>query len=733
MLKATLAQIRMTMRLTMRDPSVLFFGYAFPLIFFFVFALAFGAERGGAITQVVASVVVIGILGNGLFGGGIRMVMDREANILRRFKVAPITALPILISSLVVSLVTYLPSVALIFAIAHFYYRMPVPKEWPSLAVFIVLAIIAFRAFGVIVASVANSMQESQIIIQLMYFPMMFLSGSTFPLTFFPNWLQIVSQFIPSTHLFTGVQGILLRAESLSQNWTPILAMLITSVLGTFIALKLFRWEKDEKLKPVAKLWVLAVLAPFFLIGGYQAYSKDHLVRNKQIERELRRSRTVLLRDARVFTGDGRVLEQASVLIEKGKIARIIEGPAPDAKSLNADAWECAGKTVLPGLIDAHIHAGAPGGYFEDPREYQRPGREKRALAAYLYSGVVAVRSTGDWLDAALDLKRVSREGAYLGAEYVTTGPLFTAAGGHPTQMLHYFPPNMKDLATAQFVRLPKSGEEGRAMVRDLKQRGVDAIKIVFDEGSPGMAMKRFEVAIAKAVAEEARAQKLPVAVHTHSVRDIEDAIAIGATSIEHGSMEEPIPDAVFAEMVKSGIYYDPTLAVADGYRQWIDGKTELLELPMVRQTQDKKLLEQTRRVMNGPMGIGMRTGMSSYRMSVAAGGENLKRAVAAGVKVVTGTDAGNPLTFHGPGVHREMQLWVRSGVTPKAALLGATSVAAELLGLGHRIGQIKPGYEASLVVVDGNPLQDISSTERIWQVWFKGERIVRPDLFDQE
>lgn len=732
-MKAILAQIRMNLRLTRRDPSVLFFGYAFPLIFFFVFAIAFRAEQGGAIAQVVASVVVIGILGNGLFGGGIRMVMDREANILRRFKVAPITALPILISSLVVSLVTYLPSVLLMFAIAHFYYKMPVPQEWPSLALFIVLAIVAFRALGGIVASVANSMQESQIIIQMMYFPMMFLSGATFPLTFFPNWLQIVSQFIPSTHLFTGVQGILLRKESVMQNWTPLVAMVITSVLGTFIAMKLFRWEKDQKMKPSAKLWVLAVLAPFFLIGGYQAYSKDHLVRNKQIEREMRRSRTVLLKDARVFVGDGRVLEQASVLIKDGKVERVFEGPAPDAKALSADAFECAGKTVLPGFIDAHVHTGAPGGYYEDPREYQKPGRDKRALAQYLYSGVVAVRSTGDWLDQVVELKKVSRSGAYLGAEYTSTGPLFTAEGGHPTQMLQYFPANMKDYAKAQFVRLPKTADEGRAMVRDLKKQGVDGIKIVFDEGSPGMAMKRFDVAIAQAVADEARAQKLPVAVHTHSVRDIEDALALGATSIEHGSMDESIPDAVLTAMVKAGVYYDPTLAVADGYRQWIDGKTELMELPLIRQTQEKKLLEQTRSVMFGPMGEGMRRGMANYKMSVAAGGENLKRAVAAGVKVVTGTDAGNPLTFHGPGVHRELRLWVQSGVDTKTALRGATSVAAELLGMGHRVGQIKPGYEASLFVVEGNPLAEIAATERIWQVWFKGERIVRPDLFDQE
>lgn len=732
-MKAILAQIRMNLRLTTREPSMLFFSYVFPLIFFFVFAIAFRAEQGGAITQVVASVLVIGVLGNGLFGGGIRMVMDREANILRRFKVAPITALPILVSSLVVSLVTYLPSLLIMLAIAIVQYRMPVPQEWPSLAVFVILAIIAFRALGVIVASVANSMQESQIILQMLYFPMMFLSGATFPLTFFPDWLQIVSQFIPSTHLFTGVQGILLRKESLVQNWIPLIAMILTSIVGTFIALKLFRWEKEEKLRASAKFWVLAVLMPFFLIGGYQAYSKDNLVRNKQIERVLRRSRTVLLRDARVFIGDGRVLEQASVLIKDGKIDRIIEGPAPDAKSLAADPFECTGKTVLPGFIDAHIHAGAPGGYYEDPREYQKPGRDKRALAQYLYSGVIAVRSTGDWVDSALKLKAISKDGAFLGADYYSTGPLFTAEGGHPTQMLQYLPGNMKDYGKGQFVRLPKSADEGRAMVRDLHKAGFDGIKIVLEEGSPGMPMPRFDLAIATAVAAEARSLKLPVAVHTHSVRDIRDALAIGATSIEHGAMVEPIPADLLTALAKAGVYYDATLAVADGYEQWIAGKTGLLELGLVRQTQEKALLDQTRKVMFAPMGIGMRNGMRNYRMSIETASENLKRAADAGVKIVTGTDAGNPLTFHGPGVHRELRLWVAAGVSPRVALQGATGNAAQLLGIANRVGFLKPGLEASLFVVDGNPLEDITSTERIWQVWFKGERIVRPELFDQE
>ena len=100
---------------------------------------------------------------------------------------------------------------------------------------------------------------------------------------------------------------------------------------------------------------------------------------------------------------------------------------------------------------------------------------------------------------------------------------------------------------------------------------------------------------------------------------------------------------------------------------------------------------------------------------------------------MVTGSDAGNLLVIHGPTIHRELQLWVQAGIPPKVALIAATANAARLLGAGGRIGLIRKGYEATLLLVDGNPLEDIAATERISLVLYKGERIDRADLFDQE
>src|SRR5580693_6003636 len=276
-----IAYFRTTLALTMRDRTVLFFNYMFPLIFFFIFGFLMHAEQGGAIVQIVTMVLTIGILGSGFFGAGMRTVMDREANILRRFKVAPISAAPILISQMVVGLVHYIPVTVLMLALAHFLYGMPVPENSGSLAVFVLIGVCAFRAMGSIIGAVANSMQESQIIIQLLYFPMLFLGGATFPIAVMPNWLQIVAQFIPTTYLSTGITAILQGHQTIWDNLEPAGALLLTAAIGTFLALKLFRWEKEEKMRASAKFWLIAVLAPFLITGVWQAYAKDNIVKGK--------------------------------------------------------------------------------------------------------------------------------------------------------------------------------------------------------------------------------------------------------------------------------------------------------------------------------------------------------------------------------------------------------------------------------------------------------------------
>jgi enamidase len=734
-LKPYIALIRKDVRLAFRQKAVIFFNYLMPLGFFFLFAQVNHAERGGVIAQIMTMVLVIGIIGNGLFGGGMRAVQERETNILRRYKVAPISPLPLLVASTATGLLVYLPLVAITLSLAHFQYGMVMPDNPVALFLFVMIGLIAIRSIGLIIASVVNSVQESAILLQIAYMSMLFLSGSTFPVSMFPNWLKIVAQFIPATHIVSGLQNILMRNESLLANWQSAGALLLTTAIGLLLCVKLFRWEKEEKMKPTAKFWVLAVLVPFVFLGAWQAHANDNVRKSKLVDRQISRSRTYLIRNARIFIGDGRVIENGAVLVKNGKIAEVYNGNTPDEKTVNAEAIDAAGKTILPGLIDSHVHLGAPGGFLEDWSKYDATKSMTRALAAYLFSGVTAVKSVGDALGAALEIRRLVNSGEKLGAEFFIVGPLFTTPGGHGTEIMRSLPDSIRNSVNAEFLRLPKTAAEAKEQVDALKRQNVDGIKAIMESGAGGLLYNRLDPQLLNAIAAEARADGLPIVVHTGDARDIEDSLKAGVNGIEHGSFRERIPDADFALMAKNGVTYDPTLSVAEAFQDYTAGNLDLLNRSLVQQAVPKELLAGTKKMIGSPDAVASRKRMGEYPIDMAVARDNLLRAWKAGVTLITGTDAGNMLVFHGPTVQHEMELWVEAGIPAAVALRAATLNSAKALGsgAGARLGSIEKGKDATMLVVEDDPLKDIKATEKISFVMFKGERVDRADLFDQE
>jgi hypothetical protein len=599
-LNSYLTQIRMNLLLTLRNRMALFFSYIFPLIFFGAAGMGGG---GGNPLQVVGMVLGLGVLGGGLMGVGMRAVQDREQNILRRFKVAPIGPGEIIVSGMVTALALQLPNIIFIVVLAHRFLGAPWPTQPGSLLIFVSLGLLAFASLGGIIAALVNSFQEGMLLTQLFYFPMLFLSGITIPILAFPLWLQTVAQFIPATYFNNGLQPILRGRETLFDNFASVGALALTAAVGTLLAVKLFRWEKEEKLRSAAKFWLLAVLGPFLVLGAWQMHAKTNIAKAKVLGRDAQRSRTALIRDARLFLGDGMVLDQASVLIKDGKIAEIYTGSAPDAKSLRADGIEAAGKTLLPGLIDVRVHLSLPGFPINDPQFYQNPDQNfDRELAAYLFSGVTAVKSADDQPDMVGRHQATIVSGERLGAE-------------------------------------------------------------LFPEG--------------KAIDEA----------------------------------------------------YDPALAALEARRAFQRGRTDLLDRALVQQVIPRQWFAQLKDAMKE----NARPEIIMNPLAPDVARKTLTEAYAAGRLLVVGTESGYPMVVHGPSVHRELQLWVEAGIPPAAALQGATYNAARLLHADSRIGLIRKGYDASLLLVDGNPMQDISATERISTVFFKGERVDRSSLFEQK
>jgi imidazolonepropionase-like amidohydrolase len=162
-------------------------------------------------------------------------------------------------------------------------------------------------------------------------------------------------------------------------------------------------------------------------------------------------------------------------------------------------------------------------------------------------------------------------------------------------------------------------------------------------------------------------------------------------------------------------------------------GKTDLLQRSLAEQVTPKDLLEGTAKAATSAEMKSIRNGLSHYPLSMDIGDRNLRKAWQAGVMLVTGSDAGNPLVLHGPTIQREIELWVAGGIPAPVALQAATSNAAKLLRADQRMGTIEKGKEANLLVVDGNPLEDVRVLSSISYVFLKGERVTRTTLFEQK
>ncbi len=251
------------------------------------------------------------------------------------------------------------------------------------------------------------------------------------------------------------------------------------------------------------------------------------------------------------------------------------------------------------------------------------------------------------------------------------------------------------------------------------------------ESGNAGWGLfNRLDTGIYDAIVTQARKDGLPSATHTGSSADMKDAVDAGTNSIEHGSMVDVVPDATFTAMKSKSIAYDPTLSVFEAMADMLSGNADLLNESLLQQVGPPDLIEATREMVKKQKPSEK---AAFFKQAFARANQNLLNAYKSGVTLIAGSDAGNMLVIHGPTVQHEMELWVKAGIPPAVALQAATYNAAKWMHADDRIGFIQKGRDATLILVDGDPLQDIANTEHINYVMFRGEQIDRPGLFNQE
>src|SRR6185312_2857779 len=390
--------------------------------------------------------------------------------------------------------------------------------------------------------------------------------------------------------------------------------------------------------------------------------------------------RTFAITGVRLIDGTGAdPVERATVVIDGDRINAV--GPA-DAVQIPQDAAviDAEGMTLLPGLIDCHVHVFGQWGY-DLLRGLMTPPSLSLLYAvpntrATVEAGITTVRDAGG---APAGVKMAIERGLFPGPRMLVSVSFLSQTGGHGDNVL----PCGIDLGDNKLPDVPSGvvdGEEAmRHKVREILRAGADWIKLCTSGGvlssadSPKHA--QFTVAEIATAVYEAGAQGKRCLAHAQSNQGIKNAIEAGVASIEHGIY---LDDEAIEMMLKRGIYLVPTLVAPQ----------DVIDLAAARP------------------GLLPDYAVNKAREVMVAHRESFRRAVEAGVKVAMGTDTG--VGPHG-GNARELGLMVAHGMTPMQAIVASTQTAAELLRLDDRLGTVASGKLADLLLVEGNPLDDIS------------------------
>lgn len=260
---------RMRIQLTLRNKMFLFFSVVMPFGFFFLYAGVFAKGIPSVVRFFLGPVVGLTVMGS-FWGLSAALVMFREQGILRRFHVTPVTPSDMLASSIVANYVLMFPTVLLEFLFARSIFHVTHFGNLLSTFVLISVGTVSFASLGLVVASITNTMQETQVINQLLWLPLIFLSGATFPLSFMPSVVQKVSLFLPATYLVQGLRHAIFDSATIWEVRVQIGSLVFWAILTFFLSAQLFRWEPEVKVPRRAKLLVASTIIPFLLLGLWE-------------------------------------------------------------------------------------------------------------------------------------------------------------------------------------------------------------------------------------------------------------------------------------------------------------------------------------------------------------------------------------------------------------------------------------------------------------------------------
>ena len=419
--------------------------------------------------------------------------------------------------------------------------------------------------------------------------------------------------------------------------------------------------------------------------------------------------RVTLFEGARLIAGDGRTpIESSAFLVTNDRFTRVDRKGEVQAPQ-GATRVDLTGKTVIPALVDAHSHIGYMKDLTSGPENYTRENILDH-MYRFAYHGVAASQAMGsDFGDLPYLLRDEIHAGKYPDAAR------FLSAGRGLAPPDEVRPDNMRH--SAYTIR---TEAEARQAVQALARRKVTIVKTWVDDR--GGSIRALAPNLYGAIIQEAHALNMRVAVHATGLADAKGLLRAGIDIFAH--MIADVDDELVA-LFKQHPHTSVLLALGGPrrtvYAPWIDPPH-----PLVVETVSQKQIERLRNRLAGARPDALAQGRASWER-LASG---IRRLNAAGVRIGVGTDGGGQTgdQFIGWTMHTEMENMVAAGMTPAQVLVAATRTSAEILGLDE-LGMVATGKSADFVVLDADPLDDITNSRTIANVYLRGRQIDRVKL----
>jgi imidazolonepropionase-like amidohydrolase len=417
---------------------------------------------------------------------------------------------------------------------------------------------------------------------------------------------------------------------------------------------------------------------------------------------------TVVLEGARLIDGTGSAPRENSAIVIQGDRIAAIGTAGKMQYPKGARVVDVRGRTITPGLVNAHGHVGLVAGGKNRADAYTRENVLAQLLQYEQY-GVTSVLALGLNRDLGFDIRDEQRRSGIPGASLFLAGRGIGVPDAAPPV----------PVAPDQVYR-PQTPEEAVADVRETAKHHPDMLKIWVDDiyGK----FPKMSPAVFKAAIDEAHRNKIRVAAHVFYLADAKALVSSGVDALAHSIRDQVVDDELIRMMKEKGTFYVSTFTVDESAFVFAEDPS-LAQDPFLVQAVGPDLVQQWQgaeyknKVANDP-------NTPKIKAALATGMKNLKVLSDAGVRIAFGTDSGaQPVRIPGFAEHRELELMVRAGLTPSQALSAAGRGSAAMLGLSDR-GTLEKGKKADLLVLAANPLEDIRNTRQLVSIWHGGHEV---------